>query len=210
MTTQTRISITLIIFSLVMSASFRAYKFFSNWGSDKSAAEETVSGQDTLSVFEHQLIGDPAQIDKMEMQLRDPDIAPAKTTSAGLIKPLMTEQEVSAAEYVPLPPQPATVIAQQPSADPAVQSNVEKYANNPVLTAFTKDLQTALGPQANFSDVLRPDFDKRNANNPKVQQILLEYTKNPAFMQLMQQMMNDKEFMSAFQKQLNTAAAQQK
>ncbi len=72
------------------------------------------------------------------------------------------------------------------------------------MAAFTKELQAALGPQAGFKDVLNPNFDKNNANNPQVRKILLKYTKDPAFIQLMQEMMKDKEFMSAFEEQMLT------
>lgn len=213
MSLNTRISITLIIFSLVMSASFRVYKFFSGMSSNKQSQEEFMpQGQDSLSVFENKLLDQSSPVEKMNIAVKEPDIAPAQTTSAGLVKPVFNPDAQGNTEAVPFPAPSADIQQQGPSAATsqeakAINDNVIKYSQNPVMQAFTKDLQEALGPQASFSDVLSPGFDKKNANNPQVQKILLQYTKNPAFMQLMQQMMSDKDFMSAFEENVK---AQQK
>lgn len=196
----------MIIFSLVMTGAFRAYTFFSDWGDKRQAKQEASSPrpQDSLSFFESGYIDPAAVEEKMKVEMKDPAVGAPKTTSLSLVKPVFNPNAQGNTEAVPFPGQQPQPEPQTPS--PAMANTLDKYASNPVLTSFTKELQGALGPQAGFKDVLNPNFDKNNANNPQVQKILLKYTKDPAFMQLMQEMMKDKEFMSAFEEQMLTGA----
>lgn len=179
-----------------MTGAFRAYRFFSDWGDKRQARQEASAprAQDSLSFFESGYIDPAAVQEKMKVEMKDPAVGAPKTTSLSLVKPVFNPDAQGNTEAVPFPGQT------QPAQE--TPSNLDKYASNPVMTAFTKELQTALGPQAGFKDVLNPNFDKNNANNPQVQKILLKYTKDPAFIQLMQEMMKDKEFMSAFEEQM--------
>lgn len=194
-----RISITMIIFSLVMTGAFRAYRFFSDWGDKRQVQQEASAPrvQDSLSFFESGYMDPAAPPEKMKVELKDPAVGAPKTTSLSLVKPVFNPDAKSNSETIPFPGQTA-----EASAAP---SNLDKYASNPIMASFTKELQQALGPKAGFKDVLKPDFDKNNANNPQVQKILLKYTKDPAFIGLMQEMMKDKEFMSAFEEQVMTS-----
>ncbi len=195
-----RISITMIIFSLVMTGAFRAYRFFSDWGDSRQAKKEASAPQvqDSLSFFESGYINPEVVQEKMNMELKDPAVGTPKTTSLSLVKPVFNPNAQGNTEAIPFPGQA------QAAAGAEGNGALDKYSSNPAMQAFTKEMQAALGPRADFKEMLSPDFDKKNANNPQVQKILLKYTKDPAFMQLMQEMMKDKEFMSAFQEQILT------
>lgn len=183
-----------------MTGAFRAYRFFSDWGDKRQAQQEASAPrpQDSLSFFESGYIDPAAVQEKMKVEIKDPAVGTPKTTSLSLVKPVFNPNAQGNTEAIPFPGQTPT-----PSATP---SSLDKYSSDPTMAAFTKELQAALGPQTDFKDVLNPGFDKKNANNPQVQKILLKYTKDPAFMQLMQDMMKDKEFMSAFEEQMLTGS----
>lgn len=180
-----------------MTGSFRAYRFFSDW-SDKREAQREASApraQDSLSFFESGYIDPAAVQEKMKVEIKDPAVGAPKTTSLSLVKPVFNPDAQNDTQTIPFPEQGQTAARQNPDA-------FDKYTSSPVMSAFTKELQSALGAKAGFKDVLNPNFDKNNANNPQVQKILLKYTKDPAFIQLMQEMMKDKEFMSVFEEQM--------
>jgi hypothetical protein len=187
-----------------MTVSFRAYRFFSAWGESNQAKKEASvpRAQDSLSFFESGYIDPSAQNETMKVELKDPAVGAPKTTSLSLVKPVFNPEAKGNAEAVPFPGQTETP-REEVSSD-----SLDKYSANPVMLSFTKELQQALGPNAGFKDVLKPDFDKKNANNPQVQKILLKYTKDPAFIGLMQQMMKDKDFMSAFEEQVRAGRGQ--
>jgi len=209
MSLNNRISITLILFSLVTSGVYYAYTFFDK--PSKNAQEQTFSGNDTLSVFENKVVDQEEPQAKMDIQLKEPDIIPAKTTSTNMVKPFFdngsgnSQQAQSGMQSFP---------AAQPNAqsgaaqDQEMNQKLLKYSQQPIMQSFTKDLKAALGPDATFRDVLRPDFDSKNAGNPKVQQVLMKYAANPQFNSLMKQMMQDKDFMASFQEQIRNTAAQ--
>lgn len=183
-----------------MTGAFRAYRFFSDWGDKRQARQEASAPklQDSLSFFESGYIDPDAVQEKMGVELKDPAIGTPETTSLSLVKPVYNPDAQGNTEAVPFPGQMAA------AADEQKPTVLDKYSSNPTMEAFTKELQAALGPRADFKELLNPNFDKKNSNNPQVQKILLKYTKDPAFMQLMKEMMKDKEFMSAFQEQVLT------
>lgn len=76
----------------------------------------------------------------------------------------------------------------------AVNERVNKYANDPAMQAFNRDLDAVLGNGVTLEEIFDPKLGAKYLNDPQIQKILLQYTNNPAFMKLMQEMLSDSEF----------------
>ncbi|MDR0952909.1 MAG: hypothetical protein LBM71_01785 [Elusimicrobiota bacterium] len=84
--------------------------------------------------------------------------------------------------------------------EPAVDTNeliLNKYEGDYTLQRFAKAMQKATGKPFKAINLFDENLMQMAINNPQIQKILLEYTKDAAFEEFMERITTDKEFMQA-------------
>jgi hypothetical protein len=112
----------------------------------------------------------------------------AKISSKAMVRPSLNGAGAFSAGIQEAPQAPAATAEQDELAQKA-----KKYYEDPVMQAFNRDLEAALGPMQ-LEELMISDFHDVFTNNPQIQKILLQYSKDPAFLKIMQEMMSDNAF----------------
>ncbi|MGN0022436.1 MAG: hypothetical protein ACI352_00165 [Elusimicrobiaceae bacterium] len=214
MNLKSKIYIGIIIFSLaVIAAVLSARRIQSVWfPPDKSAESETVDeegyypfaeGSGTLPEDSSQLPnrmmiaveGEDAYVPEKQMQ---------KPFFGGQIDlpALAKEQEA----YINSGAAKKALIDQEEFKNKEeLQADFEVYAQDPLLKQFVADMQKAMGEDMLNRPISPEEMTEKILNNPQMQKILLQYSKNPKLMQ-----MADEAFRKAQASQNAAAAAKSK
>lgn len=146
--------------------------------------------EEAFSNFFNKEDPDAPQGERPQVSLPVPDAGPAKVTSDSFVRPVLNRADAE-----------LTTDSVAASFE-KLEQKFTKYYNNPAMQAFNEDIQKVMD-NVTFEDMVSPDFQTKYLSDPKVQQILLQYSKDPAFMGLMQEMMSDSAFMMDAGKKIN-------
>jgi hypothetical protein len=180
MTFKSKIYLAVIIFSLLFLTAVKTVRYIYRANPDPQRARLEAQEHNAYLLRKQITEEDFPPIDELEETYQND--ADGETGYRAMIKPVVRKSDGKLFE-----------------------EKVERYYRDPAMRAFNRDIQAAVG-DISFEDFLNSDFHGRYLNNPQIQKILLQYSKDPAFMNLMRQMVSDPAFMSEAMKQAQNSA----